>query len=231
MSSKYDMGRRMKRGFTLVELMVVMAIAGVLMMLAMPAFTGISGSAALNGAANELNAVLKQARQNAMTNSEITYVVFPESSSLVLNPGGTSIDCSQDGDEPVANRSYMVFSAKRRFDGTGAYDFKRLSNWYHLPQDVVFFTTGGNNNVFEQKINVPVDDDGIDTIALYSSGEMATIAFGPTGGLLYHYSDGQVFSSSFYLIETSGEANADAEGKVIEVPALTGRSRIYDGRP
>lgn len=54
------------RGFTLVELMVTLAVAAILMMIAVPSFRGIIASNRLNAAANELVGALNTARMEAI---------------------------------------------------------------------------------------------------------------------------------------------------------------------
>lgn len=53
-------------GFTLVELMVALAVAGTLLALAVPSFTGIINGSRLTGAANEMVAALQFARSEAI---------------------------------------------------------------------------------------------------------------------------------------------------------------------
>lgn len=54
------------RGFTLIELMVTLAVAAILLAIATPSFTSIINSNRLAGAANEMVAVLQTARMEAV---------------------------------------------------------------------------------------------------------------------------------------------------------------------
>jgi type IV fimbrial biogenesis protein FimT len=54
------------RGFTLVELMVVLALLSILTMMAVPSFNSTVSSVRLSGAANDLMASIQQARATAM---------------------------------------------------------------------------------------------------------------------------------------------------------------------
>ena len=59
-------GRRLSGGFTLVELMVTVAVAAILLAIATPSFTSIINSNRLASAANELVATLQSARMEAV---------------------------------------------------------------------------------------------------------------------------------------------------------------------
>ena len=54
------------RGFTIIELMVVVAVAGILLAVAVPSFTAATARARLEGAANELSVDLQYTRNEAI---------------------------------------------------------------------------------------------------------------------------------------------------------------------
>ena len=67
---------RPRRGFTLIELMVVMAIIVLLLGLALPAFNLIRGSRSVEGAQNQLSALLARARNRAIGLQKPVGVMF-----------------------------------------------------------------------------------------------------------------------------------------------------------
>ncbi len=69
---------RQSRGFTLIEMAVTVAIIGVVAAMAVAAFGRQKPRARLNGATTELQALLHEARQNALATGRLTVVmVFP----------------------------------------------------------------------------------------------------------------------------------------------------------
>jgi type IV fimbrial biogenesis protein FimT len=92
-----------QRGFTATELLVALALAGVLMSLAVPGFAALTRSVGLSTAANELLAALHMARSSAvlrglpvavcLTADEQTCVAAPDAAAsgwLVFLPSGSS---------------------------------------------------------------------------------------------------------------------------------------------
>src|SRR5438874_9028262 len=95
-----------KRAFTLLEMLVVMAIIALLMVLVAPAFTSLKSAGDVTGAAYTVKGVLDQARTYAMANNTYTWVGFYEedvSSTTPATPGTgrlvMSIVASKDGTE------------------------------------------------------------------------------------------------------------------------------------
>jgi len=88
------MGKRLnsEAGFTLTELLIVVAILGVLVAVVLPNFTGLLGSAKTNSGAAELNIVqtavdAKLANTNATTTTAITVATSDMTASgFNLNP-------------------------------------------------------------------------------------------------------------------------------------------------
>ena len=68
--------------YTLVELLVVVAIAAVILGIATPAFTAMMKGGAMTSTTRELAAKIKAARSYAVTNNCYVALVFPTGTSL-----------------------------------------------------------------------------------------------------------------------------------------------------
>lgn len=94
------LAERTQRGFTLVELMVTVAVLAIIMALAVPSFTGLIRSNRLTGAANELIAAVQLTRSEAVR----------------LN-GGVSLCRSDDGATCASGGNWTRYLTVAR-DGT-----------------------------------------------------------------------------------------------------------------
>src|SRR6266480_1543664 len=94
--------RPLTSGFTLVEMMVVVAIIAILMVLVVPAFTNLKSAGDATSAAYTIKAALDTARTYAKANNTYVWVgFFEEDITNPLNPGTgrvvISIVASKDG--------------------------------------------------------------------------------------------------------------------------------------
>lgn len=81
-----------KRGFTLMELITVMAIMFILMGLATMSLRGLVRGAGIRGALRVTRAALSQARQYAIVNRQYTAVIFTASNAVTVAQYGTALD-------------------------------------------------------------------------------------------------------------------------------------------
>src|SRR6476646_6649716 len=81
-----------RRGFTLLELIVVLMIAGLVMAIAVPPFASLRDRAAVRTATADLGALFSSARQLAITRRTTVAVVFDTLAGVVqVRAGGRTL--------------------------------------------------------------------------------------------------------------------------------------------
>jgi len=104
---KFRPSRVHVKAFTLIEMLVVLAIALILGALALPAFQGSSRAYELDATGQLLVSQLSQARQNSLTSNHLVQVRLYQLPDYNQSPNGTitvyrGIQCFSEGD-PAAN--------------------------------------------------------------------------------------------------------------------------------
>ena len=115
-----------RSGFSLIELLVVMAIIGMLSAVAIPAISSIKGGGDLMKAAYDISGVIEQARSYAMANNTYVFVGLAEvdasnAESAAGQQSGTgrvvlAAAGSKDGTRNFAAANLVALSKIRRFD-------------------------------------------------------------------------------------------------------------------
>jgi prepilin-type N-terminal cleavage/methylation domain-containing protein len=89
---------RTQRGFTLVEMMIVLVIAGIVMAMGLPAFASYRSSLAIKAARNQLNEDIRSARQFAVTRRAPVFIRFGTTSATTdLTTYTIHVDSNGDG--------------------------------------------------------------------------------------------------------------------------------------
>ncbi len=171
-ANKFPFSARSPRGgasaFSLIELLVVVAIMGLLIALLLPAMGGMSGSAARKGAVTIVMNALEQARIASIEQGRETVVLF------WMKNGVTG-----PIDEPD---SLMIL--RRNEQG----DWEPLTRWVKLPRGVLF--DGSNTSSEILKSNSTAVPSGILTVIPGNTSDKPTLAnlgavrFSPTGAVL-----------------------------------------------
>ncbi len=214
------------KGFTLIELMVVLGIIGLITLFALPAFQGAGAGGRVRSAAFQMNTAVSLARQAAITRSHQVALLMPDA-DLNLN----------DETRELAYSAYALFgvttvSAKRGY----------LSDWTRLPPGVVidpnveFYSGVDRRNVFSEGIvdghveNVPfpyegASDQGLVTLTFRADGTLkGADSFAPRAVYL---TTGSIPFSGRPEPEIDEESTAFG----IEVTGVTGHSSIREYTP
>lgn len=220
---------RRRRAFTLVELLVVVGIMGLMLALTVAAFEGIGKGSRMRAALTELKTSLSLARQYAITDRTIVFVVFPDE---LVDFSGTP------GLGPTRYSSYFLCNTSRWA--------RMLGQWHHLPKGIVFDRTAtpppmliGLNygNVYDRSVsnNVAVIPFPIETSNIVDQAVCA-LKFHPNGRLQ------QTGGTTPVVFVTEGSALSDlttgnlndyfiqpnAVRYMIEIRPLTGRAKITE---
>lgn len=152
-------------GFTLVELLVVMAIFGLLAAVALPYLKDIGKGSAIDSAMRQLVQDLAYARQRAVSDRANVYVVFLPGVASWQFPWAAPIDprLKQTATNLLDGqyRAYALVATRRAGDQPGRGRFRYITEWRRMPQGVFIpppvFTPGWSKQVelqneFNEKI-------------------------------------------------------------------------------
>jgi prepilin-type N-terminal cleavage/methylation domain-containing protein len=98
---------RQQRGFTLVEMLVVISTVALLTVIAAPALIGPTSSGRMNSNLLQLSGLLEQARQYAIAQNTYVWVAFaPGTNSTGLKTRSVALVASNDGTDPASPSSW-----------------------------------------------------------------------------------------------------------------------------
>lgn len=105
-------------GFTLIEVMVVVAVVGIIVAIALPPFVNWRNSLGYRQTARGMTAVLREAKSRAITRNVQQMVVFkPNSSSYRLLEGNRAYNSQESGWTPVLKQEIPATVAIGGNDG------------------------------------------------------------------------------------------------------------------
>ncbi|BBB26756.1 type II secretion system protein [Amphritea japonica] len=138
-------------GFTLLELLVVMAIAGMLLALVVPRFGSAFAGARFQQQTQALNTSLKQARNKAARTGKITRLELSEIENNLLNAEGEVLySWPEDSqlvflgpqEEPI-NNGYIIFIPGAGSNGATLLFSQNKDNQQRLARFSINWLTGG----------------------------------------------------------------------------------------
>ncbi len=105
-----------KSGFTLIELMIVIAIVGILSLIAIPNFIGSRGDSMLKSAARELLGDISRAKMGAIKENKNWSIKFISGGYQIQGQGPTNIIKTVQFSGNKAGVSYSTGSATKKID-------------------------------------------------------------------------------------------------------------------
>lgn len=224
-----------KYSFTLIELLVVIAMIGIIMGVALPAFTRIAKGKEINQAAADIRAQLAVARSYAITNRVMTAVIFPQQISGKLE----GLSAKSGVNQPSAYFNASCRAAVVYKDSSGDYVFK---NW--LPDSEWSFFTPGiiippTNDNFYQCTNTGTNKDDVKGVKSVQFAEILApsetaettmasyVKSTPVERAIIFNTSGQAVSENFNFIKIRlAEAMFDMNSSFIPTNKPEGDSKI-----
>ncbi len=225
-SARISGGRlpRILRAFTLTELLVVVAVMGLMMALIIPAMRGIKGAQDLTSASENIAGLFDQARTYAMANDTHVFVGIEEVSAL--NSPGALAETSGTGRVAIG-----VVASK---DGTNIYG-TNPSNWGSLTSGTLAISrlvgitsvqTFDNIHITGSAVGVTGANDGMvlgTTERPYVSGtlQIGSPQFDSYTGYSWPLGTGTSGASSGYVYNFTQVIEFDPEGGVWYQPSAS----------
>jgi prepilin-type N-terminal cleavage/methylation domain-containing protein len=162
------------KGFSLVELMVVVAVIGIVAAAGMPTFIGYIRTSTLKGGAQEVTSLLGRGRQLAIKGNESVCIKVDATNPnygtrvrFLRGTCGATQTCTATGDVTPC------FWTGAGTDGNG---YVTLANRIEVrppATDVVFTYIGGASTTGSFSVRVIDNPSGTSTVAVVSSGKVA----------------------------------------------------------
>ncbi|HEX2834097.1 MAG TPA: GspH/FimT family pseudopilin [Thermoanaerobaculia bacterium] len=147
--------RRSTSGYSLAELLVVVAIIGVLSLVSVPAFMNYRNSAKLKSSMRQFVADLRWARQRAITENHPTMISFKTGAGQIV---------------------YRDFNGEVAPDGTVSYSAVTPASKYEKRFDPdVYFAPSTSVCLFDDTITTPAQTNGWNDIVFNANGTVSNV--------------------------------------------------------
>lgn len=207
------------RGFTLVELLMVIGVMALMMALILPAFRGFGRSASMNSAVSQVRTSLSLSRQWAINQNVNVQMQFAVSNTVAGLPN-------------EAWRAYRSFAIFVQTNTSGPVQGYYLKEWTTLPPGVVFTpdtsffpqTSGHGDNLI---LNGRIVTTRFPLATSANLVPVRAVEFRPTGSVRgsnneIYMAEGVVETNGVLVLRTGGMRFG------VEVQDLTGQVRVRD---
>jgi prepilin-type N-terminal cleavage/methylation domain-containing protein len=224
--------RRPARGFTLLEIMVVVAIVGVITYLAVASWRALHARTALSDAAMEIQSTLRQARQEALANGRDTAVLFYPQQVTGYGARGRVISVL-DGDggfmdgTNAAGWTFCVYDPVKQTSGPHS----KILNTQELPRGVTFGPPTAAIGVDFPFTNVPLPTA---TGCTFCGAGLVSgaIRFDMRGQATFYSTCGAALNApngASIALNSTADASASIRGSSIIMVLPSGLVRSYHG--
>lgn len=204
----------MKRGFSLVEILTVVAIFGILFSLTGPLVEGLAGSGGRKGGVTIVMSTLEQARVAAIQSGREVVVVFWKRNGM---PGTV-----------VGEQDAMIVLQRKEDD----MDWEPISRWVKLPKGVLFYSDDTESRILDgsalemidgiQLGALPGGPDEAHVGALHLTRSGAVQAPNSAIGLRVAITEGHRAENGLLAVDRRGVGGYE----VISIAKFTGRASL-----
>lgn len=244
--------RTARAAFTLVELLVVLAIIGLLLAVALPSFRAMNEGRSMEGATRQLLSDLQFARQSAIaTRSTVAVVFIPPG---VVDPAFLNQFSIRDRTNVVelqggALTSYALLSFRQTGEQPGRNTLRYLTSWKTLPERVFIaenmFDYGAPDAFWTNRLPFPTSRGVVDWfpyVAFNPQGQCLPIINPATGatpitgtndvlirlaaGSIMYTRDPVTREVLGWTVQEVPPDNSNISSNVIRIDWLTGRAKL-----